>query len=135
MKFSIRRFIKFGLVGISGVIVGLGIITICVEILKISPRHAWYISTFFATLNNFLLNNYFTWSDRKAREVKEFSQKIGLYYLLAAISIALNYIIYNFLLNKDLHYFIALGIAIAICAVINFALNELIVWRKKPAAS
>ena len=127
----IKRVFKYGLVGISGVIVGLGIITISVEILKINPRHAWYISTFFAILNNFLLNNYFTWSDRKAIKAKEFSQKMGLYYFFTAVSLALNYVIYNFLLNKNIHYLIALGTAIAVCAFVNFALNELIVWRKR----
>lgn len=131
----IKRIFKYGLVGISGAVIGLGIITICVEILKISPRHAWYISTFLAVLSNFLLNNYYTWSDRKAREAKEFSQKIGLYFLFTSISLVLNYLIYNFLLNKGLHYLIALVIAIAICAVINFSLNGLIVWRKRPADS
>lgn len=127
----IKRIFKFGLVGASGVVVGLGVITLCVEVLKINPRYAWYISTFFATLNNFLLNNYYTWSERKATRTKEFSQKITLYYIFSIISIALNYLIYNILLNKGFHYFVAIGVTIVICAVLNFALNELIVWRKR----
>jgi len=128
----LKRILKFGLVGASGVIVGLGVITLSVEVLKINPRYAWFISTFFATLNNFLLNNYYTWSERKAKKTKEFSQKISIYYIFTAISIGINYFIYNFFLNQGFHYFIALGVAIIICAIFNFALNELVVWRKKP---
>lgn len=127
----IKRLFKFGLVGISGVIIGLSVISFCVEVLKINPQSAWYISTFFAALNNFLLHNYYTWSERRAKRLKEFPQKITLYYIFSVLSIALNYLIYNILLNKDLHYFIAIGIAIIICAIINFILNELIIWPKK----
>ena len=127
----IRRVFKFGLVGISGVIVGLVVITLCVEILKINPRYAWYISTFFATLNNFIFNNYYTWKERKAKKTKEFTKKITFYYIFSILSIALNYLIYNVLLNQDFHYFIALGIAIIICAIVNFILNELFIWPKK----
>lgn len=129
---TLKRILKFGLVGTSGVIVGLGVITLSVEVLKINPRYAWYISTFFATLNNFLLNNYYTWSERKAKKTKEFSQKISIYYIFTVISIGINYFIYNFFLNQGFHYFIALSVAIIICAIFNFALNELVVWRKKP---
>jgi len=131
----LKRILKFGLVGASGVIVGLGIITLSVEVLKINPRYAWFISTFFATLNNFLLNNYFTWSERRTKETKEFSKKITVYYIFTAFSIGLNYLIYNIVLNQGFNYFIALSTAIIICAIFNFALNELVVWRKRPADS
>ena len=126
----IKRIFKFGLVGITGVIVGLGIIILSVEVLRINPRYAWYFSTFFAILNNFLLNNYYTWSERRTKRIKESSQKITLYYLFSIFSIGLNYLIYNFLLSRGFHYFVALSIAIIICAIFNFILNELVVWRK-----
>ena len=112
-------------------LIGLAVITLSVEILKINPRIAWFISTFFATLNNFLLHNYFTWSERRARRTKELTKKMALYYIFAVISIGLNYLIYTLLLNQELHYFLSLSIAIIICAIFNFILNELVVWPKK----
>ena len=126
-----KRIFKFGLVGLSGVVIGLAIITLCVEAFKINPRTAWYVSTFFATLNNFFWHNYFTWKERKATGSKDLGKKMFFYYLFAAVSIFLNYFIYNFFLDYGFHYFISLGISIIICAVFNFIINELFVWPKR----
>ena len=131
----IKRVFKFGLVGLSGVVIGLSIITFCVEVFNINPRTAWYISTFFATLNNFFLHNYYTWKERKATGSKQFSQKISLYYFFAILSTILNYFLYNIFLDYGFHYFLSLSISIIICAVLNFAINELFVWPRKKSSA
>ncbi|MFA5070499.1 MAG: GtrA family protein [Patescibacteria group bacterium] len=122
------KVIKFGLVGLVGVVVGFAVITAEVEWFHINPRLAWYFSTFLALLSNFFLNNFWTWSERSVKKLGEFTKKIIFYYLMTALTVALNFFIYNVLLNYGWHYLLALGIAIIICAALNFAVYELIIW-------
>jgi len=126
----IKRIFKYGLVGLSGVAVAMAIITLCVEVFKMNPRTAWYVAAFFTILNNFILNNYYTWSERKVKKQKEIVKKIVLYYIFMTLTVALNYFVYNILLNRGFHYLISITLTILICASLNFLVNELVVWSE-----
>jgi dolichol-phosphate mannosyltransferase len=64
---SSKTFIKFGLVGLSGVLVNLGFFTILLE-LGLNKFIASPVAIELSIIWNFLLNNYWTFSHRKTKD-------------------------------------------------------------------
>jgi putative flippase GtrA len=61
--FFTMRLLKFGLVGVSGMVVDFGLTWLCKEKLKWNRYLANSIGFSTAVINNFLINRYWTFSD------------------------------------------------------------------------
>src|SRR5207247_6779184 len=57
---SVRKFIRFCLVGFSGVVVNLGTLTFLVGVLHVNPLLSGSIAVDVSIASNFLLNNVYT---------------------------------------------------------------------------
>lgn len=68
---GMRRFAKFGAVGASGVVVNAGLLFLFTERIGLDYRIASLIAIESAICSNFLLNNYWTWKDRKTTRASE----------------------------------------------------------------
>ena len=64
-----KRFIKFGLVGISGTIIDFGIFNVLL-FFKFSSKFAYTISFVIAVLNNFYWNRNWTYPESKIHPIK-----------------------------------------------------------------
>ena len=124
------RFVKFGAVGSSGVVVNFAVLYLAQEHLFrwISPeqtRLSLSLATAIAvaTFNNFLWNRLWTWADRKDREGKGFLRQMGQYYVACWLAIAVQFILTK-LLALYLNYLAANLIAIALSAGVNFFMNH-----------
>lgn len=62
-----KTFIKFGLVGVTGTIVDFTFYKVFINLLAIAPATSKGFSTEIAIVNNFLLNNYWTFGARKTK--------------------------------------------------------------------
>jgi len=114
-----KIFTKFALVGLSGILVNQISLLIFVNIgitLKISS----IISIELSILNNFILNNFWTW---KKGLSEGFYKRILQYHLVTLISGLINYFILIYLTSFGIHYLIANLIGISIGMGINFLLN------------
>lgn len=127
--FSLKgTFLKFALVGISGIIVNQGMLALQVDALQIDLKIAGLIAIELSILNNFFLNNIWTWKDRKKHS---FGKRLLRYHMVTALSGGINYITLLFLTSYfGMHYLAANLIGIGIGMIINFALNHLWTFQK-----
>jgi dolichol-phosphate mannosyltransferase len=122
-------FLKFALVGVSGIIVNQGLLALQMDALQIDLKIAGLIAIELSILNNFFLNNIWTWKDRKKHS---FGKRLLRYHMVTALSGGVNYVTLLFLTaSLDMHYLLANLIGIGIGMVINFALNHLWTFQKK----
>ncbi len=131
-----RRFLKFGTVGASGIVVNQGVLYVAHEyIFHVSQAAGsvdWIrlnlslaLAIFFATLNNFIWNRMWTWADRKQQHHGSFLAQFGQYTLACWLSIVLQAVLTNLLAPHLLNIYIANMIAIVLTSVLNFLLNDI----------
>ena len=130
-SFIRHRFLKFGIVGLSGTVVNLAVLYINQEILLkgIYPverrlRLSLFGAIFLATINNYLWNRMWTWGDRKEKVRFGFFIQMGQYFLACGLAIGLQYL-FTVLFSKIIHYLIANLIAIIFAAIFTYILNDL----------
>lgn len=133
------RFIKFGIVGASGVVVNLSVLHLGHEYL-FNHLEAAYNKPYFslalaialATLNNFTWNRLWTWADRvrtlEAGEPQPVSLRLlgmefGQYATASAFGSAIQYVL-TLLLSGSMDYRVANIIAILAASVSNFLAND-----------
>jgi putative flippase GtrA len=124
------RFLKFGIVGSSGILVNFAVLYLCQEFLfrGLAPRDtrlslSLSAAIFVATLNNFAWNRLWTWRDRKDRIGKHILIQAGQYYIACWFSIFLQFL-FTKILAHYVYYLVANLFAITIAALINFLVND-----------
>lgn len=130
-----RRFMKFGTVGASGVVVNLAVLYVCQEFLFSAIASSGMrlnvslaVAIFFATANNFYWNRAWTWRDRKHHPDKHLLLHFGQYALAVWVGIALQFILTK-LFALHMHYLIANASAIVLASVFNFLVNNFWTFR------
>lgn len=129
------RFLKFGIVGSSGLVVNQGVLYVMHEYVFHVQRSAgsvdWVrlnlslaVAIFFATLNNFFWNRLWTWADRKHHYPRPWLSQFGQYSLACWFSIMLQFLLTN-LLAPYFYVYVANLIAIVLTSVLNFLLNDI----------
>ena len=127
---ELARFIKFAIVGGSGVLVNLGIYVLLTRLLSLNEYVANVLSFEASVISNFVLNNYFTFSDRRGRGGFPFLLQFVKFnvvslggLLIQAGSIRLFYEIMGI---SDV---VALAIGIVIATLWNYFLNSWFTWK------
>lgn len=116
------KFIKFGLVGFSGLIVDFGVTYICKERLRIPKYLASSLGFLVATGSNYTLNRFWTFNNHDPDTVIQF----GKFFVVSLVGLALsNGLI--FLLHEKLkwNFYISKVCAIALVSLWNFFANYL----------
>jgi len=126
------RFVRFFVVGASGVVVNEGLLILLKKLglpLAISSLFAIELSI----LGNFALNNAWTWSDRRHGTL---GHRLLKYHLVAGFtSFCVNWTLLIFLTRFfGLDYRISNLIGIAAATVLNYVLNHKWTFRKHPAS-
>jgi len=112
---------KFSLVGISGIFVNQGCLTILVSVLDFDVAVAGIIAIELSILSNFFLNNLWTWKDKKD---SSFITRLVKYHMVTLISGGVNYLTLLILTSIGLHYFTANLIGIGFGTMVNFIFNH-----------
>ncbi|WP_414569847.1 glycosyltransferase [Nostoc sp. CCY 9925] len=134
VNFPVGRFLRFGLVGLSGVFVDMAVL----YLLSDPTTLAWpltrskIIAGEIAILNNFLWNDAWTFADVSARQ-QEWNQRLKRFVKFNVICLAglvLNVLILNLVFNFLIpNRYIANLIAIAVATIWNFWVNLKLSWR------
>jgi dolichol-phosphate mannosyltransferase len=130
-----KRFLKFGTVGVSGIMVNQGVLYTMQEYVFHVSGAAGQVdwlqlnlslaaAIFLATLNNFYWNRLWTWKDRVELHHRPWPVQFGQYTVSCGLSIALQFVFTN-LLAPHVYYLIANLIAIGVTSVLNFLLNDI----------
>ena len=121
-------FGKFSVVGISGIVVNQGFLTLFVSGLKWDVSIAGIVAIELSILSNFFLNNYWTWKDQKRGS---FLARFFKYHAVTIVSGGVNYMILLILTSFGFHYFISNLIGIAVGTVVNFFFNHFWTFKAK----
>lgn len=134
-----KTLVKFSLVGIVGTMVDFLFYKIFINMLSLTPATAKGFSTEIAILNNFFLNNYWTFKYRKTKT--NLWTKLGIYNLVSLGGLIISVFIVKFLhatygdgfidiLGRPIaynnFYFFA---TIPPVMIWNFTVNHFITWR------
>lgn len=126
------RFIQFGLVGLSGVGVNMGTFWFFTRIADLKDLVALVFAYIAATLSNFILNDIWTFRDRRVGKAKATAIRGLKFGLVSGGAIAIYYAVYTPLTRYlDLYDLAALAIAIGIGLIWNFSINVLWTWKKE----
>jgi dolichol-phosphate mannosyltransferase len=124
------RFLKFAIVGGSGVIVNMGLLFILSEFFHIHYIISSIIAIETSIILNFVLNDIWTWADRAK---KTFIQRFIQYHIAVGVTaILVNWILLIFLTEiVGLYYLVSNLIGIGAGTLANYVINDLWTFNKK----
>ena len=126
-KLLISKFLKFGIVGCSGMIIDLGITYLCKEILRINKFISNGIGFILAATSNYFLNRIWTFNSQ--------SEEIGVQYIqfmiVSTIGLAINSLsLYFFNEKLKWTFYLSKLVAIGITTIWNFFGNLLFTFAQ-----
>lgn len=121
------KFVKFGVVGFSGMIIDFGITWVCKERLKLNKFVANSCGFTLAVVNNYILNRIWTFESRNP----QWQAELGKFVLISLVGLLLNnLLLFVFHSKLKLNFYIAKAIAIGCVVVWNFGINMLVTFNK-----
>ncbi|MCC6748067.1 MAG: GtrA family protein [Deltaproteobacteria bacterium] len=133
-----RRFIKFCLVGASGVPVNLVFTWLGYRMAFTGLDEGWRKAAAFALgivlsiFTNFLLNDVWTWRDRPKGE-RQVLGRLGRFYLVCSAASAVQFgTAMALTLGLRFHYLVAQLFGIALATAVNYVANNLWTFKAKP---
>lgn len=79
-----ERFLKFSLVGLSGVFVNLGLLWFLTEVVGIYYVVSNIIAVEVSIISNFILNDLWTWRDRRDPGLLNFLKRLAAFNIICA---------------------------------------------------
>jgi dolichol-phosphate mannosyltransferase len=136
------RFIKFCLVGLSGVVVNYGLYWLLTRVAGFAPldnaatggiasgNAAMAISIETSIITNFILNNYITFADRNVGGIKAFLGRLLKFNLICLVGGLIQIGVANLLtITLGIYDLISVLIAIVVAMLWNYLLNTWLTWR------
>lgn len=116
------KFIRFGVVGFSGLAIDFGITYVCKEKLKIHKYVSSSLGFTVATASNYTLNRNWTFEDHAAASITQFSK----FFMIALVGLFLSNILIYLLHDKlKWNFYVAKACAIVVISLWNFFANYL----------
>jgi dolichol-phosphate mannosyltransferase len=129
---SDSRLWKFLMVGTSGVVVNMLAFWALTHPAGIHYLYAGVVAGLLSTLNNFVLNNAFTWADRRERAWSVVVRRLGKYY----VATWAGYLVYLGLLAGLAHLglvpMVANLLAVGAGGMLNYVMHNIWTWRSQP---
>jgi dolichol-phosphate mannosyltransferase len=126
---EVKRIVKFIGVGLSGTVVNIGVLRIVTAFTSWSPRVQLVPGIEISIITNFLLNDYFTFADRRKGRAGSFFGRMGKYNLIALAGAVINWGSAALLINLGVNIFLADFIGIVIAFAWNYFLSTVWAWR------
>ena len=119
----IFRFFKFGIVGMSGMVIDFSITFLLKEKLKIHRYVASSTGFIAAATSNWFLNRLWTFQSNNPRIIVEY----GTFIIISVIGLAINNS-FLYLFEKKLKFYVAKLLAIGVTMLWNFLANYYITF-------
>ena len=121
-KTMLLKFLKFGVVGFSGVFVDFGITYLFREKVKIQQFIANAIGFCTAATTNYIFNRIWTFQSQNPQVMAEF----GEFFFFSLIGLGINTLILWFLVSKiKWNFYVSKLFAIGVVTIWNFVLNSI----------
>ena len=129
---ELARFIKFCLVGGSGVVVNLGILWLLTDFGGVNDKLSSALAIETSIITNFILNNYFTFADRRPQGVRGFFACLLRFNVVSLAGAGINWGIYVLLTSlSGIYYVVAQAIGIAVAMLWNYLVNNWWTWKQR----
>jgi putative flippase GtrA len=116
------KLIKFGLVGVSGMLIDFGITWLCKEKIRINKYIANSTGFTCALINNYLLNRYWTFSSAGTPMAYQFTK----FLLVSLIGLGINnLLLYLLVKNTKYNFYLLKLCVIGIVFIWNYSANLL----------
>ncbi len=124
-----KRYFKFGLVGLSGLLVNIGIAYILRNIFSVESLIASSLAIEISILNNFFWNSIWTWQDR---EREDFWIRLLKYHIAVSLGAIVNMgMDYLLLKYTSVQYIYAHSFGVFFGSIFNFFLNDRWTFNKR----
>lgn len=121
----VRKFIKFGIVGFSGLFVDFGFTYAFKEKVKLQKYVANAIGFLLAATSNYMLNRYWTFRSHDPQVLVEYTQ----FMLISLFGLAINTVVLWLIVNKlKINFYVAKVFAIGVVTLWNFGANAFITF-------
>ena len=125
---NLEDFMKYSLVGVSGVFVNLGLYLFLTRYYEISELVAPLIAIESALISNFILNNFWTFGKRITQS--RIRVKFVKFHLVSGFSALINYSTFlTLFLVLGLYDILANLIGIGLAAIVNYLINSNWTWK------
>jgi putative flippase GtrA len=116
----ILKFLKFGVVGFSGIFIDFGVTWLLKERFKIHKYFANSCGFLLATVSNYLLNRYWTFESHDPKAFEQF----GKFFAIALVGLLFsNLIIYTLNDKLKINFYLSKVFAIVAVSLWNFFAN------------
>jgi dolichol-phosphate mannosyltransferase len=126
-----RRFVRFCMVGLSGVVVNLATLTILVSLLRVNAILSSAIAIEMSIASNFLLNHIYTFNeDSRSHHPRHLVSKFGKFNILSLVGAAITLTVFTVLYRyAGLYYVLAQALAIVPSVCFNYWASTTLVWK------
>ena len=124
---QLSRFVKFGLVGCTGIVMDFCITWLCKEELHWNKYLSNTLGFSFAVVNNYLLNRYFTFKQTGVVITLQFLKFLTISLIGLALS---NLLLLLILKNTGINFYISKALVIAIVFFWNYSANFLYTFKR-----
>ena len=127
------RWVKFSAVGILGIGVQMGCFAALSSGLKLNYLAATALAVEAAVLHNFAWHERYTWKDRPRGTTRDVLYSLARFHAgNGVVSILGNLALMRVLVGAfAMNRYLATGISIAICSLLNFVISERFVFREE----
>lgn len=134
-KEHILRFVKFGIVGISGTIVDFGTTFVCKELMSVPELIANAIGFTVAATTNYILNRTWTWRSKEKQVGVEYLKFFAVSLCGLGLNTLIIFLLTHFVawgnLSDPWPFWIAKVLATGVVMVWNFVANNHFTFKKK----
>lgn len=124
--FDLTRFIKFGIVGGSGILINMGFLWFFTEIVGLFYLISSVLAIALAMINNFIWNDLWTWRDRGEPGVKPYLTRMAKFIVVSSIAAYIGNLGILWILTHffNIYYLISNLIGIAVGTILNYSVNN-----------
>ncbi|APJ03262.1 glycosyltransferase [Silvanigrella aquatica] len=126
------QFIKYGIIGISGLFVATFVIYLCRMFTHLSEAYSIAISIEISILTNFFLNNFWTFRPKRLLGIWNILRGIITFHAICLGGALINQAIALKLLTFGVDVYIANAFGYFIAAIWNYIINVNITWKGRP---
>lgn len=122
---NLLKFLKFGVVGVSGTVVDFGITWLLKEKAKLNKYLANGIAYMCGATSNYFLNRYWTFNDHSPEMLTQYLKFLGV----SAIGLGLNTLVIYILVTRfKLNFYVSKIIATLLVLLWNFTANLMLTF-------
>jgi dolichol-phosphate mannosyltransferase len=132
LDFPVGRFIRFILVGLSGLVIDMGSLYLLHGVWGLGLTRSAILAGEIAIINNFLWNDLWTFGDiaRKQRRPSQVAKRLAKFNIICLMGLVLKVLILNVFFNLlHLNPYLSNFLAIMLVTLWNFWINLKLSWR------